>query len=103
MSDELKACPFCNAVLAEDKAGTRYFTHPKSDCILSQIEFDMDGAPEMVMQWNRRAQPAEEVQKTGEVGRMPGTDGFTMACFRAAEVPIGTTLYVRRPTAKETP
>jgi hypothetical protein len=26
-------------------------------------------------------------------GSMPGTDGFTMAAFKAADVPIGTPLY----------
>lgn len=29
----------------------------------------------------------------GEVGTMPGTSGFTMACFRADEVPVGTKIY----------
>lgn len=28
-----------------------------------------------------------------EVGKMPGTDGFTMACFRADDVPVGSKLY----------
>ena len=30
----------------------------------------------------------------GEVGTMPGTTGFTMACFKAADVPFGTKLYI---------
>ena len=33
------------------------------------------------------------VEPVGEVGSMPGTDGFTMACFKASDVPIGTKLY----------
>lgn len=31
----------------------------------------------------------------GEAGTMPGTSGFTMACFHANKVPIGTKLYTR--------
>jgi hypothetical protein len=29
----------------------------------------------------------------GEAGSMPGTGGFTMACFRAEDVPVGTKIY----------
>lgn len=36
----------------------------------------------------------------GEAGSMPGTDGFTMLCFRAVDVPIGTKLY-KMPTPVE--
>lgn len=31
----------------------------------------------------------------GAAGAMPGTSGFTMACFKADEVPLGTRLYTR--------
>jgi len=42
----------------------------------------------------RRAQPEGEApQAVGEAGPMPGTSGFTMACFKAADVPVGTKLY----------
>lgn len=34
-----------------------------------------------------------------EAGSMPGTDGFTMACFKADAVPLGTKLYLRAPQA----
>lgn len=34
-----------------------------------------------------------EGEPVGEAGSMPGTDGFTMAAFRAVDVPIGTKLY----------
>jgi hypothetical protein len=37
------------------------------------------------------AQPSAE--PVGEAGAMPGTSGFTMACFEAAKVPVGTKLY----------
>lgn len=33
-------------------------------------------------------------EPVGEVGAMPGTEGFTMACFLANEVPIGTKLFL---------
>lgn len=36
-------------------------------------------------------------ESIGTVGSMPGTDGFTMACFKADEVPVGTRLYAAPP------
>lgn len=33
-------------------------------------------------------------EAVGIVGSMPGTEGFTMACFKADEVPVGTPLYL---------
>ncbi|MCA8237697.1 hypothetical protein [Burkholderia cenocepacia] len=32
-------------------------------------------------------------EPVGKAGNMPGTDGFTMAAFRADDVPVGTNLY----------
>lgn len=32
-------------------------------------------------------------EPVGEAGTMPGTSGFTMACFHADKVPVGTKLY----------
>ena len=40
--------------------------------------------------------PADAGEAVGVAGSMPGTDGFTMACFDAAKVPIGTKLYAAR-------
>jgi hypothetical protein len=37
--------------------------------------------------------PAVDAQPVGVAGAMPGTDGFTMAAFKASEVPVGTPLY----------
>lgn len=31
----------------------------------------------------------------GEAGSMPGTTGFTMAAFKAEDVPLGTKLYAK--------
>lgn len=39
-----------------------------------------------------RAAKVEEA--VAEAGSMPGTNGFTMACFKASDVPIGTKLYL---------
>jgi hypothetical protein len=38
----------------------------------------------------------------GEVGTMPGTSGFTMACFRADEAPVGTKIYTTPQPAQAT-
>ena len=36
-----------------------------------------------------------EASVVGVAGGMPGTSGFTMACFEAAKVPVGTHLYTQ--------
>lgn len=36
---------------------------------------------------------AQAQEPVGEAHSMPGTGGFTMACFSAATVPVGTKLY----------
>lgn len=43
------------------------------------------------------AAQAASVEPVGEVGSMPGTSGFTMACFKAEDVPVGTKLYAVAP------
>lgn len=40
-------------------------------------------------------------ESIGTVGSMPGTNGFTMACFKADEVPAGTRLYAGPPQQPE--
>ncbi|MDM8356637.1 hypothetical protein P8H29_10670, partial [Pandoraea communis] len=39
------------------------------------------------------AAPVNASEPVGVAGTMPGTEGFTMACFEAAKVPVGTSLY----------
>lgn len=39
------------------------------------------------------APAAQEAEPVGEAGTMPGSSGFTMACFHADKVPLGTKLY----------
>lgn len=38
-------------------------------------------------------------EPVGEAGSMPGTTGFTMACFPAEVVPLGTKIYIRPQSA----
>lgn len=40
-------------------------------------------------------QPQDKHETVGKAGPMPGADGFTMACFRASDVSVGTELYTR--------
>lgn len=46
-----------------------------------------------------QVQPArvEAKEPVGEAGTMPGTSGFTIACFHADKVPVGTKLYTHAP------
>lgn len=37
---------------------------------------------------------SEQNKEVGVAGTMPGTNGFTMACFHAKDVPVGTKLYI---------
>lgn len=48
---------------------------------------------EALMPFIRRA-ALSNAEPIGEVDVMPGTEGFTMACFLANEVPIGTKLFL---------
>lgn len=41
--------------------------------------------------------PQAPVTPVGEASYMPGTEGFTMACFKASDVPGGTKLYKGHP------
>ena len=41
----------------------------------------------------------ERQEPAGIAGSMPGTSGFTMACFSADEVPMGTKLYTLKKKA----
>jgi len=46
-----------------------------------------------------RAQGPGPGEAVGEAGEMPGSNGgFTMAVFKASDVPVGTKLYAATPT-----
>ena len=46
-------------------------------------------------------QPKEKREPVGEAGPMPGAGGFTMACFRASDVSVGTELYTHPQPKRE--
>lgn len=46
-------------------------------------------------------QPRGEQEPAGEAAFMPGTTGFTMACFLASDVPVGTKLYAHPQPKRE--
>lgn len=50
----------------------------------------------------QQARAQVQGEPIGEVGTMPGTSGFTMACFRADEVPVGTKIYTAPQPAQAT-
>ncbi|QHE11827.1 hypothetical protein [Burkholderia glumae] len=52
-----------------------------------------DMRPDHVVPLYRGGAPADAGEAVGVADSMPGTSGFTMACFEAAKVPIGTKLY----------
>ncbi|WP_287497440.1 hypothetical protein [Pandoraea sp. CB10b_02] len=65
-----------------------------------KIGGDYNWSAYMADLWERMlaAAPTPAAQSAGQeavgvAGTMPGTDGFTMACFKAADVPVGTKLY----------
>jgi len=59
--------------------------------IAADLETEGDGAIAKALRAALASDTAGGV--VGEAGNMPGTDGFTMACFEAAKVPVGTKLY----------
>lgn len=46
-------------------------------------------------------QPQVEQEPVDEAAFMPGTTGFTMACFLASDVPVGTKLYTNPQPKRE--
>ena len=52
-----------------------------------------EALPALIAAARRAQREGEAPQAVGEAGPMPGTSGFTMACFKAADVPVGTKLY----------
>ena len=67
---------------------------------------DLSETLEYITGWNdcRQAilaeQPAQQ-EPVGEAGTMPGTSGFTMACFKASDVSLGTKLYTSPQPAQQ--
>lgn len=49
-----------------------------------------------------KADIAAKVEPVGSTSAMPGTSGFTIACFKSVDMPVGTKLYVE-PQQSEAP
>lgn len=92
------------AALEQPQGGVVVTTNQQGHCIAVTRQ-DEEGRILSVV-WESK-QPQVEQEPVGEAGSMPGTDGFTMACFRASDVPVGTKLYThpqppRQPLDTET-
>lgn len=100
MQIELKGCPFCGCSAEIERVGnSRQSTIYSCDGCGCRLETNEEWGHGTA--WNRRAPltataESGEGEEVGEAGSMPGSAGFTMAAFRAEDVPIGTKLYVRR-------
>ena len=53
----------------------------------------LEAAKEKIDALCARIEEMEKQEPIGTTGGMPGTTGFTMACFHADKVPIGSKLY----------
>jgi len=93
--EDLLLCPFCGqqeAELTDAMPAGAYWVvcgHCGVETHSSRVR------SEAIAAWNWRPPIAASSQSepVGEAGRMPGTDGFTMAAFKADAVPVGTKLY----------
>ncbi len=69
---------------------------PFLDFDVACIALDAATEPGMPLAYMRGATAAPAApEPVGEAGTMPGTSGFTMACFHADKVPLGTKLYTQ--------
>ena len=66
--------------------------HPEPH-IMQWSDLELAAVKRYAEQYALQARAQVQGEPIGEVGTMPGTSGFTMACFRADEVPVGTKLY----------
>jgi hypothetical protein len=97
--EALLPCPLCSQQLqpAADHRMAGMLEHPAGLplCPISALCFN--DTPEMRALWNRRELGSTGAVATepeaGQASLMPGARGFTMAVFRADEVPAGTKVY----------
>jgi hypothetical protein len=76
------------------------YTLPEAE-ILALKEMVAYGFPEEALTVLRSLKPNLQ-EPVGFAGNMPGTDGFTMACFKAVDVPVGAAIYTHpAPISKE--
>jgi hypothetical protein len=98
--EEYPVCKLCNEKPYIFENGNIFHGFYANDCPIDDSEeFTKEEWIQLMGQSSAQEQAAEPV---GEVGCMPGTTGFTMACFKADDVPVGTKLYTH-PPAQEQP
>lgn len=90
----LLPCPFCGGdpeEVPQSKAAFSFVIWCEA-CGADGPEHGCEA--DAIAAWNTRPHsPTKGAEPVGEAGSMPGTDGFTMAAFKASDVPIGTKLY----------
>lgn len=84
-------CPFCASKISG------VVTNGDDNFYLSCENCGAEGptAPteaEAIAAWNRRS-AVEQAKPVAKADPMPGTSGFTMAVFKASDVPAGTPVY----------
>jgi hypothetical protein len=65
----------------------------ESDDYVEHYRAELDKANARIPLLEAQIAAAEKREPVGIAGNMPGTEGFTMAAFKAYDVPVGTKLY----------
>lgn len=80
-------CCSCGAILTANEL--HYYGSTCEQC---------EGAAMAAIEAELSTPQPQAAQPVGKAGTMPGTpSGFTMACFKAVDVPVGTKLYTAAP------
>jgi hypothetical protein len=87
------SCKYCGIVYAE---GNEMNTSKEIMGLKEAVETVLEGftLPAAVRKILETAYYAKRSGSVGQASQMPGASGFTMACFNASDVPVGTDLYV---------
>lgn len=95
----IDACPICNPAKNET---TMKYSDEQIEEIIEWLDAkyarhsedeDKTGAV-MLRSWLAERQEVSKHKEIGIASYMPATDGFTMACFKASDVPEGTKIYI---------
>lgn len=71
------------------------FNVPEGYVLISEEMLKMWGKLEDVKEmWQIPIADTHSYVKMGSTQYMPGTEGFTMVCFKSSEVPEGTEVYI---------
>lgn len=94
IAEGLKPCPFCGDMPTIRRAVGEFWAH----CTKCRSDGPMcSKKAAAITAWNtRQTLPADGAgEAVGEAGEMPGSNGgFSMAVFKASDVPIGAKLYL---------